>query len=243
MKKLIVANWKMQLTTKEAVKLARQLGALKWSGLELVLCPSFTALEPVARALKKKYLLGAQDVFWARPGAYTGEIAAADLKELGCQYVLIGHSERRQFLGETDQMVGQKVPAALEAGLTPVVCVGESEAERRRGEEETIVKRQLAAALDGLAVGRKNLVIAYEPVWAIGSGRTPKPREIQAMHQLIARALEEANVTQARVIYGGSVTADNILDFVNLPEVDGALIGGASPDFKKFKALLQTLKS
>ena len=240
MKKLIIANWKMQLTTKQAVKLAKQIGAIK-TAADLVLCPSFTALQPVADLGRQNYSLGAQDVFWEGSGAYTGEVSPLDLKELGCRYVIIGHSERRQFLGETDEMVRRKVKAALAAGLTPVICVGESEEERQRGEEKKVVERQLRAALSPSSLNKRQLVVAYEPVWAIGSGRTPQPAEIQVMHRLIAALLKELGAVKPRVIYGGSVSADNILDFLSLPEVAGALIGGASSDFKKFKALLKTL--
>lgn len=240
MKKLIVANWKMQLTTKQAVKLAKQISALK-TAVDLVICPSFTALKSVADLGRQNYSLGAQDVFWEEAGAYTGEVAPGDLKELGCRWVIVGHSERRQFLGETDEMVGRKVGAVWAAGLTPIICVGESEEERQRGEEKKVVEIQLRAALARAAL-TKPLAVAYEPVWAIGSGRTPQPAEIQAMHRLIAALLGELGLAKPRVIYGGSVSADNILDFLSLPEVAGALIGGASSDFKKFKDLIKSLE-
>lgn len=243
-KKLIVANWKMQLTTKEAVKLAKRIGDLS-SAAALVLCPSFTALASLAALGKSNYELGAQDVFWEEAGAYTGEVSPRDLKELGAKFVIIGHSERRQFLGETDEMVSRKVKTALADSLVPILCVGETEPERAAGEQKTVVERQMRAVLGRLGnLSKTRLVIAYEPVWAIGTGRTPQPAEIQEMHQLIFSLVSQwpgGQNCRLQVIYGGSVNADNILDFLSLPEVDGSLVGGASSDFKKFRELLKVL--
>lgn len=248
MKKLIIGNWKMQLTAKAAVRLVKQINNLEslTKVIDLVLCPSFTALAIVAALKRKSYKLGAQDLFWVGGGAYTGEISPLDLKEIGCRFVIIGHSERRQFLGESNEMVGKKVKAALEAGLTPVLCVGENASERANHQEQTVVKEQLVGALEAVKERlRLNLIIAYEPVWAIGTGRTPLSSEIQAMHRFIFSELKSllTEDAQIKVIYGGSVDANNIVDFLKLPEVAGSLVGGASSNFNKFKALLKELQT
>ncbi len=251
---LVIANWKMNLSLKESVGLTRAVltGLARrrpGSHPELVLCPSFPALAPVATLLKGKAKLarlGAQDVFWKTSGPYTGEVSPQVLKELGVAYVIVGHSERRQYLRESDAMVRQKVAAALHAGLTPVLCVGETFAERQLHQKDVVVARQVAAALTGLQLTPSDqLVVAYEPVWVIGSGQAVEPEE--AFHT--ARVIKQALVdlfparqisNQVRVIYGGSVDPTNIAAFVGR-ELRGVLVGGASLAAKRLLAIIKAL--
>jgi len=239
---LIAGNWKMYKTCAEAVAAARLLAEL-FAGItdvDVMIAPPFTALFPVAEAIgNSAVMVGAQDVFWEKQGAYTGEVSAAMLVSAGCRHVIIGHSERRQLFGETDQSVNRKIRAALEAGLTAVFCVGETEAERDRGETFSVLARQVAKGLEGVALDRADqLVVAYEPVWAIGTGKTATVDQAQQAHAFIREQLErwlgQALAKSLRILYGGSVKPDNIGQLMTMADVDGALVGGASLDPETF---------
>lgn len=237
--RLVAGNWKMHTTTAEAAALA---GAIARGPLppdvEVAVCPPFTALGAAARALDGSGVrLGAQDVFWEPRGPYTGEISPPMLVDAGCRYVIVGHSERRQHFGETDEAVRRKTAAALDHGLVPIVCVGERLDERDAGRTDAVVRRQVEQAAAGLAAERVGLlVIAYEPVWAIGSGRTPTGEEADRVAGVIRDALGRAG-EDVRVLYGGSVTPANVGEFSGRPGIDGALVGGASLDASAFIAI------
>ena len=229
---LIAGNWKMHGGMAEAARLAGAVRAgAEGLGCDLLVCPTFLHVQAAAAALSGgPVALGAQDCHAAAKGAHTGDVSAPMLKDAGCGFVILGHSERRANHGETDAEVRAKAEAALAAGLIPVVCVGESEAERLAGQAEAVVGTQLAGSLpDGFAaVGG---VVAYEPVWAIGTGRTPTEAEIAAIHAMIRRTLEArfgAAGSRLRILYGGSVKPSNAAAILALPHVDGALVGGAS---------------
>ncbi|MBI4434160.1 triose-phosphate isomerase [Candidatus Uhrbacteria bacterium] len=234
MSPLIIANWKMQLSVSESVALAESVRAYDQRTGELVLCPSFLALPAVAEALAGSGVaLGAQDCGWSERGPFTGAVSPSDLAAFGCAYVLLGHSERRIHFGETDAMVGQKVAAALRAQLQPVICVGETEQEWRAGQREAVLLRQLTAVCSGVTlVGAQLLVVAYEPVWAIGTGQAATPEDIASTHAYIADVVGEllgiSRDARVRVVYGGSVDAENVRSCMAQEHVDGVLIGSAS---------------
>lgn len=244
---IIAGNWKMHKTVAEALELVRELrrGLVEVEGVEVVLCPAFVALAPVAELLKPtKIGLGAQNMFWEDQGAYTGEVSPLMLKDL-VQYVILGHSERRQYFGETDEGVNRKVKAALKHGLTPIICVGENLEENEAGRTHEVVERQLRAALRDISAEQaRALVIAYEPVWAIGTGKPATGAGANAVIGLTIRGLladlygEEVAQT-VRVQYGGSVNPQNIAEFVIQPDIDGALVGGASLKAPDFIAIVQ----
>lgn len=231
---LIAGNWKMHKTIAEAVALTDALVA----GLadlpadrHVVICPTFTALASVAACPRGGIAIGAQNVYPEAQGAFTGEIAPGMLKEIGCQYVIIGHSERRQLFGETDAMVARKAAAVLDAGMTPIVCVGETRSERESGQAEKVVLGQIHAGLSALSGRLAEIVIAYEPVWAIGTGLTATAADAQAMHAAIRgelRRMGGAQADQVRIQYGGSVKPDNVDELMSQPDIDGALVGGAA---------------
>jgi triosephosphate isomerase len=229
---LIAGNWKMHGLRADALALAREVAAgTGTQGAELLVCPPFTVLAEVAGALAGgRVAVGGQDCHTATKGAHTGDISAPMLKDAGASHVILGHSERRADHGETDALVRAKAEAALAAGLTPIVCVGESEAQRLAGEAEAVVTRQLDGSLpDGFAAAGG--VVAYEPVWAIGTGRTPTEAEIAAIHGAIRARLQArfgAAGGRLRILYGGSVKPANAAAILALPNVDGALVGGAS---------------
>jgi triosephosphate isomerase len=240
-KPIVAANWKMNKTVGEGIDLAaevkRRLAELE--GREGVICPPFTSLKPVGDLLRySKVKLGAQNMHWIESGAYTGEISAAMLRDLGCDYVILGHSERRTHFGETDEQVNLKAKAALEAGLRPIVCVGETIEQREAGQAEEVVRTQLLGSLSGLRDELAGTVIAYEPVWAIGTGRTATPDQAQAAHAFIRRQIGEVAGDEIadgiRIQYGGSVKPGNAAELFALPDVDGGLIGGASLDADSF---------
>lgn len=244
---IIAGNWKMFKTVAEATALVREmrreLGNI--TGVVKVLCPPFTALAAVAEQVQGTDIqVGAQDMFWEEQGAFTGEISPVMVKEL-CQYVIIGHSERRQYFGETDEGVNRKVKAALKHGLIPIVCVGENLAQNEAGQTEVFVSSQVRAALHGLTAEQvSGLVIAYEPIWAIGTGKAATGVEANRIIGLVVRGtvadLFGESVAQAvRIQYGGSVSPDNIAEFMDQPEIDGALVGGASLVGSKFLAITQ----
>lgn len=244
---IIAGNWKMHKTVTEALELVRTLrrGLLEVEGVEVVLCPPFVALAPVAELLKPtKIGLGAQNMFWEDQGAYTGEVSPLMLKDL-VQYVILGHSERRQYFGETDEGVNRKVKAALKHGLKPIICIGENLEENEAGRTNEVVERQLRAALRDIpAEQARALVIAYEPVWAIGTGKPATGAGANAVIGLTVRGvlatLYGEEVAQAvRVQYGGSVNPQNIAEFMVQPDIDGALVGGASLKAPDFIAIVQ----
>jgi len=238
---ILAGNWKMNLSIAPATDFVRSIrrGLNEVKGVDRVLCPPATALAAVKDLLQATEIgLGAQNMHWAEKGAYTGEIAPAMVKEL-CQYVILGHSERRAIFGETDEGVNRKVKAALAHGLIPIVCVGETEAQYDAGQTEVIVGGQVRGCLVGLSAGQvAGLVIAYEPVWAIGTGKAATAAGAGAVIGLtirgtIAGLYDEATAQAVRVQYGGSATPANIAEFMAHPDIDGALVGGASlkPDF------------
>ncbi len=244
---LIIGNWKMNTLREEAARLGRELGdALAGAtGVEAGICPPFTHLAALAEPARKAGLaLGAQDLFWEPKGAFTGEVSAAMLKDAGCSYVIVGHSERRHVLMEPDDWVARKLRAALQGGLTPILCVGETLGEREQGKTEAVVTRHVRSALEGLApadVGR--IVVAYEPVWAIGTGRNATPDQAQEVHALVRKllaGLAGADVAdRVRIQYGGSVKPDNVDVLLAKPDVDGALVGGASLEAASFARIVK----
>ena len=246
-KPVIAGNWKMYKLLGEAVDTALALKPLVANAnhCEVVIAPVFTALKTVADRLEGSNIrVAAQDCATQNDfGAHTGEIAPAMLKDVGCRYVIIGHSERRQFYGETDESVNKKTKAALAASLTAIVCVGEMLAEREAGQAESVVKRQLVSGLDGLTIAdMERIIIAYEPVWAIGTGKTATPEQAQEMHAHIRQTVAETNGSETaelmRVLYGGSVKPDNIATLMSQPDVDGALVGGASLEGESFAQIV-----
>jgi triosephosphate isomerase len=244
---IVAANWKMHKTVAEAVDLTRAVrkAVADVTGCEVVLCPPFTALSAVREALgPAKIGLGAQNMYFEAQGAFTGEISPLMLAEL-CQFVILGHSERRQFFGETDAGVNKKAQAALAHNLTPIICVGEALEQNRAGQTAAVVGSQVRAAFDGIArddVAR--IVIAYEPIWAIGTGLAAQPAEVNtiigvSIRGVLAELYGEATAQAVRVQYGGSVKADNMADFARMPEIDGALVGGASLKADSFAAIVK----
>lgn len=239
---LIAANWKMFKTVHEAVVFVKEFrGTVKdLHDVEVVIAPPFTALHAVAEAARNTPLcVAAQDVYWEREGAFTGEISAAMIKEAGAEYVIVGHSERRRLFGETDATVNRKLQAALGAALTPIVCIGETLEEREAGQTMPVLDRQIKQGFDGVTGEQvASLVIAYEPVWAIGTGRNATPQQAGEAHAHIRSRVRQwfggSAADACHVIYGGSVKPDNIHELVTLPDVDGALVGGASLDIKGF---------
>jgi triosephosphate isomerase len=241
----MAGNWKMYGTHTEAVALVAGLKAAV-AGLadrEVLVAPPFTALAPVAAALQgSKILLAGQNLHWEDSGAFTGEVSAPMLRDVGCTHVIIGHSERRQLFGETDEAVSKKVEAALRHGLTPIVCVGELLAEREAGRTLAVIERQVSGALKGLtpdAIG--SLVVAYEPVWAIGTGKVATPEQAQEVHAAIRGMLSKIGkaAAAARVLYGGSVKPDNVDGLMRKPDIDGALVGGASLKVESFARIVR----
>src|SRR6266540_3361606 len=238
----IAANWKMHKTVLEAIAFIKEFRSMAKDvhDVEIVVAPPFTALRPVAEAAHASNIgVAGQTLHWERQGAFTGEVSAGMLKEAGAEYVIIGHSERRQLFGETDETVNRKLAAAVAAELTPIVCIGETLAQRDANETLTVLDRQIKQGLDGLTADQiAALVIAYEPVWAIGTGRNATPAQAGEAHAHIRSRLRQwfggTAADQCHVIYGGSVRPDNIHELVLLPDVDGALVGGASLDVRAF---------
>jgi triosephosphate isomerase (TIM) len=245
--KIVIANWKMKLGAQQATALASAVQPMGLTGPEIVICPSFVHLARVADILKKgKVRLGAQDVFWEAAGAFTGEVSAAQLKELGCQYVIIGHSERRAHLAETDEMVHRKTKAAVAAGLTPIICVGETFEERQKGGQDYVLIHQVSKALEGINLDAQPVIVAYEPVWVIGSGHAIEPADAQSAHQVIRQTLIDLFPlsvvdNQVRIIYGGSVDSSNVAQFTGLEHTTGVLVGGASLNAQNFAALISNV--
>jgi triosephosphate isomerase len=238
----IAGNWKMYKTVFETVTYVKEFRHLAQdlTGVEIVLAVPFTAIHAAAEAARNSNVgIAAQDLYWEAEGAFTGEISAPMAREAGAEYAIIGHSERRTLFGETDEGVNRKLKAALAAGLIPIVCIGERLEQRERNETFAVLDAQMARGLEGItAESLAHLVVAYEPVWAIGTGRNATPAQAGEAHDHIRRRLQERWGAEAtalcHVIYGGSVKRDNIRDLVAQPSVDGALVGGASLDVQGF---------
>ena len=246
-KPLIAANWKMYKTPTQAKEFITAFLPLVQGHTrdEIVLCPPFVDLATVVEATHKSHVhVGAQNMHWQEEGAFTGEISAGMLAAAGCTHVIVGHSERRQFFGETDESVNQKLHAALHAKLTPIFCVGELLAEREADKTEDVLVRQTARGLVDISPElARHIVIAYEPVWAIGTGKTATPEMAGAAHLIIrsqvARSLGREIAVRMRILYGGSVKPENATTLLNQPEIDGALVGGASLDPQSFAKIVQ----
>lgn len=246
-KPIIAGNWKMHKTTGEGSKLVQELNALTntVTDVEIVVCPPFTALAAVVAAAAGTNIgVGAQNMHWEEKGAFTGEIAPGMLTDIGCTHVIIGHSERRQYFAETDQTVNYKVKAALRAGLVPIMCVGESLSERESNATEQVVGTQVKGGLDGLMAGQvAGMVIAYEPIWAIGTGRTASAEDANAVcayiRRTVAELFDQAAADSVRIQYGGSVKPDNVAELMAKPDIDGALVGGASLEAESFSKLVK----
>jgi triosephosphate isomerase len=248
-KKIVAANWKMNMTQAEAASFVetfvRELG--DFSEADVVIVPPFTALAKVNETLgdKPNIKLGAQNMYWEKSGAFTGEISAAMLRDLFVRYVVLGHSERRMLMGETNEMVNRKVRAAHEAGLRPIVCIGETLAQRDGGEVEKILRTQLRGSLANLSAKEMNeTVVAYEPVWAIGTGKTASAQQAQDAHAFVRHTLAEISdkgtAAKIRIQYGGSVKPDNARELMSQPDIDGALVGGASLEPRSFAQIVKT---
>lgn len=244
MRKLLIAgNWKMFKTTPEAASLVSTIkaGLHKESGdSDIVICPPFTALQTVSSALKDSSIeLGAQNMHHENEGAFTGEISVQMLKDLRCRYIILGHSERRSHFHESNSFINKKVKMAVKYNMVPIACIGETLAERESGQANTVVEKQFHGTFDGLAAEEmEKIIIAYEPVWAIGTGKTATPGEAQDMHafvrSLIAKKFGAETADKLRILYGGSVKPDNTAELMKQPDIDGALVGGASLKAESF---------
>ncbi len=243
---LIAGNWKMHTTIQEAQQLASAVvqAAAKVSGREVMIAPPYTALAAVGSLLSGTgVLLGAQNVHWQEEGAFTGEISAAMLKDVGCVMAIVGHSERRQVFGETDVMINRRLSGALQSGLVPVFCIGETLEEREAGRAFSVLEAQVRAGLAGLElVDGAEIVVAYEPVWAIGTGKTATEAQAQEAHDFVRKLLAdiyEKNIAaQIRILYGGSVKPENIDVLMQQEDIDGALVGGAALNAKSFERII-----
>lgn len=245
---IMAGNWKMHHTSAEARALASAVvdGVATLDGVEVVLCPSFTTIPAVAQAVAGSAVqVGAQNMYWAEQGAFTGEVSPLMLKEF-CQYVILGHSERRQYFGEMDEGINQKAKAALAHGLTPIICCGEDLAQNEANETVTVVGTQIRQALAGLTLEQvSQVVIAYEPIWAIGTGRAAEPEAVNdiikvSIREVIADLYAPTIAEAVRVQYGGSVKLSNIDRFMTQPDIDGGLVGGASLKAETFVPLVQS---
>lgn len=244
---VIAGNWKLFKKSADAVQLVEGIIPLVQgkSGVEIIVAPVFTVLDRVRSAIDGSSIkLSAQDCYWEEEGAFTGEVSPGMLLDAGCSHVIIGHSERRQYFGETDESVNRKIIAALAAGLTVIFCIGETLAERESGKTFDVLKRQVGGGLAGLT-GLAGVIIAYEPVWAIGTGKTASDDQAQEAHAFIrgetAAFFGADAAAQVRILYGGSVKPDNIAGLIAKPDIDGALVGGASLKADSFAALVQAV--
>jgi len=243
----IAGNWKMNKTVAEAVELIKELKASfsGVQGVEVAVAPPFTALYAVSKELKDSSIcLAAQNLFWEEKGAFTGEISPLMLKGLGCHYVIIGHSERRQYFGETDGTVNRKIKAAMTHGLKPIFCIGETLNEREGGKTFSVIERQIEGGLENLGAKEiEPLVIAYEPVWAIGTGKTATPQEAEEVHRFIrekfVKMYSRPFAESIRIQYGGSVTPENVKGLMSQEDIDGALVGGASLKQETFSKIVR----
>jgi triosephosphate isomerase len=247
-KRFIAGNWKLNLTIEEGVALVQGLAKAlaadpKSANVEVAVAPTYVALHPVAQAAKGSAVgIAGQNAFWEEKGAFTGEISAGFLKNAGAKYAILGHSERRQYFGETDQTINKRLKAVLANGLVPILCIGETLAERDGGKLEEVLTRQLQGSLEGFTAAQLDaLVVAYEPVWAIGTGRTATTAQAQEAHAFVRgvlRKLVGELAEKVRIQYGGSVKADNAKELLSQADVDGALVGGASLKLADFTAII-----
>lgn len=243
---LIAGNWKMYKTVTESVQTADHLKEMiaGVTGVETMIAPTFTALLPVSEALKGSPIsIAAQNMHWEKEGAFTGELSAAMLVAAGCRCVIIGHSERREYFGESDETVNKKIAAAIQTQLIPIMCIGESEKQREAGKTFSVLDKQIKMGLKGLfADALQNLVIAYEPIWAIGTGKTATREQAQEVHLFLRSKLAEMQgeslAKDVRILYGGSVKPQNIAELMAMPDIDGALVGGASLDAETFSKIV-----
>jgi triosephosphate isomerase len=248
-KTIIAGNWKMYKTIREGIALAnglkRELFDQDPENIDMVLCPPFTALSEVFEVIAEANLkLGAQDVYWQPEGAFTGEISCIMLKDAGVDFVIIGHSERRQFFGETNESVNKKLKAVLAAGMTPIVCVGETLAEREKDLTFKVLEDHVVNGLKDVTKEEAlKLVIAYEPVWAIGTGKTATPQQAQEVHKfirdLLVKLYNKETAVEIRIQYGGSVKPENIAELMQQPDINGALVGGASLNIESFATIVK----
>jgi len=243
----MAGNWKMNKTTGEAIDLVRELKAAisGVKGVEVAVAPPFTALYAVCKELEGSSIrLAAQNLYWEEKGAFTGEVSPLMLKEVGCHYVIIGHSERRQFFGETDETVNRRIKAALAQGLKVIFCIGETLKEKEEGKTFSVIERQVEDGLKNLSDKEmKNIVIAYEPIWAIGTGKTATPGQAEEVHRFIRGKIEKLYSREVseeiRIQYGGSVTPENIKGLMEQANIDGALVGGASLKAESFSKIVR----
>lgn len=248
-KPLMAGNWKMNKTVEEAVSMVKSLkdAVAGITDVEILVCPTFTALYAVNNEIKGSNInLGAQNLFWEAKGAFTGEISPSMVKDTGCSYVIIGHSERRQYFGETDETVNKRTKAAFTNGLVPVVCVGETLEEREKDITFKVIETQIRGGMANLtAEEAATVVIAYEPVWAIGTGKTATPDQAQEVHAFIRKLYKEIYgdaADKVRILYGGSVNPKNVSDLMKQPDIDGGLVGGASLEADSFAQLVKYSK-
>jgi|SRR3989338_5925312 len=247
-KPLIVGNWKMNNSAAESVDLVEKLKKLikDIAGVEIVVAPPFTALTKVREAIKESNIkLSAQNVFWEDKGAYTGEVSPLMLKDSGCEYVIIGHSERREYFKESDEVINKKIKASLRNKLKAIVCVGESLKEREENKTMQVIESQVKRGLYGLSLNEaKELTIAYEPVWAIGTGRNATPTQANEVHayirKLLAQIFNENIALSIKILYGGSVKSSNSAELMSEKEIDGALVGGASLEAESFTEIIRS---
>ncbi len=245
-RKIIAGNWKMNLTVAEGLALAEEVKnrCSRFSNIDVVVGPVATSLYPIAKLLEGSTIgVAAQNCHWAEKGAYTGELSCTQIKEIGCKYVIIGHSERRQYFAETSENVGKKARALHDMGLTPIMCVGETLDEREAGKTFDVIAEQVKLGLAPLTAEEvAKTVIAYEPVWAIGTGRTATPDQAQEVHAAIRNQIAElygkAIAEEVRIQYGGSVKGSNAPELLTQPDIDGALVGGASLTADAFYAIV-----
>ncbi len=238
---IIIGNWKMNLNLEEARRLILdiRLALVEVKNIEIVVCPSFLHFAMVGFQLPTNIKLGAQNCFWEKFGQYTGEVSPIQLKNLRCNYVILGHSERRQYLKENNLMIAQKLEVVLACGMTPILCVGETKEERERKLTEAKLDEQVQIPLEDLTREQiRKIVIAYEPVWAIGGGQAARPQDVQQAAKFIRRILDkkydEKTSEMVRILYGGSVNSKNIIEFISQPSIDGVLVGGASLKAEEF---------
>jgi triosephosphate isomerase len=238
MEPIIAGNWKMNKEPGESRALVQELMALTGDvkGRIMILIPPFTSLPSVGELIRNsKFKLGAQNMHWERGGAFTGEISGLFLKAVGCEYVVLGHSERRHVMGETDEMINKKLKTALEIGLIPIFCVGETEKEREEGSTEAVVERQIKQGMKDIENEAHKLVFAYEPVWAIGTGKTATPQQAAQVHKFIRSMLKKPST----ILYGGSVKPENVDTLMKEEEIQGTLVGGASLKPESFARIIK----
>jgi triosephosphate isomerase len=242
---IIAANWKMNKTIGEAASLVKELKKLvdDVKDKEIVICPPFTALSAVSMELKTSDIeLGAQNMFYENQGAFTGEVSPLMLKEVDCKYVILGHSERRQYFNETNEIVNKKIKLALDTGLNPILCIGETLKQREKNVTKNVIGDQIRNSLKGIKE-MKNIVLAYEPVWAIGTGKTATPEQAEEVHafirELLTKTYSKKTADSTRILYGGSVNPENIAELMAKENIDGALVGGASLDALKFSRIVK----